>query len=184
MITWKFEKTSFDFQDFVKAMFAHFKKVGGKEMTPADFIWRENADVEAPEHPESVTWKSLLEELENGQQIFFPFSEPNVGNPVRCADGNKVKLPESGDDDNDSDEEFCYGETDVVGVLVTLTKSRFEFCPAIYYMGDLTSAPSMEKCPVGQFEDIIAAFLKVFKKEKQMAADGTKPEIRKKDHRL
>lgn len=181
MTTWKFEKASFDFQGFVKTMFAYFKKIGSKEMTPADFIWRENADVEPPEHPETVTWKDLLAELENGQQIFFPFSEPNTGEPVRCADGTRVKLPEPGSGEDDSDEEFSYDATEVVGFLVTLTKSRFEFCPTMYFMGTAAShSPFMEKRPVGLFEEKIADYLSGFKKEKQVAADGVKPEIRKK----
>jgi len=175
MITWKFDKAGFDFQDFVRSMLAHFKKVATTDMTLADFIWRENDNVAKHGNPENPTWKDLLAELEYGQQMFFPFAEPNEGKPVRCADGNRVELPAAG-----STAGFTYDENEVVGFAVTLTRSRFEFQPALYFIGnDSGRVPSMERRPVGFFEDRIADFLNSFKREKIMAAEGSKPETRK-----
>lgn len=178
MIIWKFDKASFDFQGFIKSMMAHFKRIATTDLTLADFIWRENTKVATPEYSETPTWKDLLAELEEGQQLFFPFAEPNEGKPVRCADGNRVELAAPG-----SGTTFSYDANEVVGFAVTLTRTRFEFQPALYFIGnDAGRAPSMDKRPVGLFEDRIADFLNSFKKEKSLAADGSKPETRTRKH--
>ncbi|HNX77149.1 MAG TPA: hypothetical protein PKM56_15820 [Candidatus Rifleibacterium sp.] len=175
MITWKFDKPAFDFQEFVRSMLTHFKRIATTDMTVSDFIWRENANVARRGNPENPTWKDLLAELEDGQQLFFPFAEPNEGKPVRCADGSRVQLAPPG-----STPEFTYDANEVVGFALTMTRSRFEFQPACYFIGnDAGRLPSMEKLPVGLFEDKIAAFLNGFKKEKVMDAEDSRPETRK-----
>lgn len=175
MITWKFDKAGFDFQDFVKSMLAHYKRVATTDMTLSDFIWRENDNIPKHGNPENPTWKDLLAELEDGQQFFFPFAEPNEGKPVRCADGSRIDLtaqaPATG---------FTYNEDEVVGFAVILTRSRFEFQPALYFIGNESGRlPAMEKRQLGFFEDKIADFLNGFKKEKSMAAEDSRPETRK-----
>ena len=175
MITWKFDKAGFDFQDFVKSMLAHFKRIATTDMVLSDYIWREKDNVARRGNPEAPTWKDLLAELEDGQQLFFPFAEPNEGRPVRCADGSRVQLASY-----PSETDFTYDENEVVGFAVTLTRTRFEFQPALYFIGNESDrVPSMEKLPVGLFEDKIADFLNAFKREKSMAAEDTRPETRK-----
>jgi len=175
MITWKYEKADFDFQDFVKSMLAHFKRIATTDMVLSDYIWREKDNIAKRGNPEAPTWKDLLAELEDGQQLFFPFAEPNEGKPVRCADGTRVQLQTS-----TSATDFTYDENEVVGFAVTLTRTRYEFHPALYFIGNESDrVTSMEKRPVGIFEDKIADFLNSFKREKSMAAGESKPETRK-----
>jgi hypothetical protein len=123
----------------------------------------------------------LLNEMkEFGAVLFFPFSESNIGEPIKCADGNQYIVPADCEDDCDNTElecsecsrqherDFCMGDTDCVGYLVSLKEGIITIDSAMYYSGSCTFPPSSdlkEDCYI--FDQPMTEFLNRFRKEKE-----------------
>jgi hypothetical protein len=104
-----------------------------------------------------------MSELVKGDKLFFfGFSDPDVGEPIRCADGKAYKYKYDGDSDF-----RLGGETDVVGYLVQVKNGMVTIKSAIHSFGGCPVPPAFVQivpdCDV--FETPITTFLKKFVKK-------------------
>jgi hypothetical protein len=86
---------------------------------------------------------NFLGELSEGQSLFFPFSWTNVGEPIKCADGESYEIDEDG--------EFGLTEVDCVGFRVQLDSGSFAIQTAVSTGGGHSESPCVvieEDCDV------------------------------------
>ncbi len=121
----------FHFDKFIAASLRFNKKIGSSEIHPSAYISKVASNGEAPEEAPETGWGGFNEDLKAGKALFFPFAGPNTGEKMDCADGKKLSV-------DDEVDEFTFGDSDVVGLFVTLQKGSYKINPAVYCMMGMT----------------------------------------------
>lgn len=101
----------------------------------------ENGDVAELEADE-VNQDSIKELLFQGEILFLPFSDINVGEPVPCVDGNHYLL--SDPDELDQEVAVSIDEVESVGFLVQVEQEMAVICPAVFLGGEYYEIDSAE----------------------------------------
>jgi len=112
--------------------------------------------------------------LEEGRNVFLPFSSGNYGDPIACADGKEYEIPEEDDEDEEENNKekieddyyFSFGDIECLGFLMYRENDvlivRSALLSSGLCMGPGSSVSLVEKC--GVFEkpmiDYINKFIK------------------------
>jgi len=103
---------------------------------------------------------NFSEELEEGWQLFFPFSSSYVGEPIPCAD-NVAREPDEEDDEEDSN--FPLGDVDCIGFLIQKAGNDFIINSAIHAGGGCpVPPPYVDIIDCDLFDEPMKDFLKRF----------------------
>lgn len=143
----------FNLEKFVETTLEFLKGIINPEVDPTCVIDVHDSEKDVPEVDVTERRDVINEMKEFGAILFFPFSEPNVGDPIKCADGNEYILPTDCADDCDNpesecsdevDDNFCMGDTDNVGYLVGVRGGVLTIDSAMYYSGSCTFPSSSD----------------------------------------
>jgi hypothetical protein len=176
----KITAEDFDLEKFVETSIEFLKTMVDPQFDPTVAIDIHDTEKEVPEVDNTVRRDLIKEMKEFGAVLFFPFSENNMGEPIKCADGNEYILPKDCADDcghpdldcskcpeqherDEVNEDFCMGDTDCVGYLVSLREVIITIDSAMYYSGSCTfpsSSDLQEDCYI--FDEPMYEFAKSF----------------------
>jgi hypothetical protein len=135
------EKNSFDFDRFVDSFFEFLNDIYG--IDPACLIQNVKSpcmtDKESCEKLQKRSAKDLLIELENDEQLYFPFTQAKISadsNQIKSIDGTKYTI--------NTELEQILNEYDTVGYIVSSQDSKFIFKSGIHKVSspNSTNVPS------------------------------------------
>jgi hypothetical protein len=149
-------REEFDFECFLKETSAFLLTEMDEEVLQWAIV-KVDQPGQIPQDGPGRTPHDLMQVLESGTLLFFPFSSSNPEDePVPCADGESYLLEGEGFP--------IIGDVDCVGVLVQLTDSGFTFESAIHAGGGNPPPPSVELDPLEPLAIAMEAFLNRFVK--------------------
>jgi len=145
----------FNMDGFTKAILEFLGEEVSPEVHPSWAIVRVAAPGGIPEYGPEEGRSNFMEELEAGHLLFFSFSSSNMGEPIRCADGQYREIDEESD--------FCIGQTDCVGFLFQLKEGVLYINSAVDAGGACVAPPpsvDIQGCDV--FDAGMEAFIDSF----------------------
>ncbi len=83
-----------------------------------------------------ITPQECAEKLRNGEMLYFPFSDFNIGVPVACADGGAYDLPVVEEDE--SEMAFCATELESLGYIIQMNAEQVTVHAAVLVGGELS----------------------------------------------
>lgn len=146
-----FEK--FMFNEFVEKMFEFACEIMESSYA-VPWVYKVG---DIPEYDEEKDERDYVTELkEEGKQLYFAFSNINIGDPINCADGKEYEI--------DEESRFCLGDTDTVGYLLKYHDGELIINSAVNAGGACVAPPpsiDLEKdCDV--FDKPMEKFIKKF----------------------
>ena len=106
------EKTKFLFDKFSEEILAFLRKQGLDY--PSNFVvTRSDAEIKEGEH-----LRNFMKELEEGEELYFPFTTEGCSEPIKSADGTKYVS-------KDGEYVGGLGEIETAGYLISLEDGRF-----------------------------------------------------------
>ena len=151
----KVATNDFDLEGFTNAVLSFLGGEVSPDVHPSYAIVKVDAPGGVPEFGPEEGRSNFMEEFEARHLLFFPFSSSNVGEPVRCADGQSREL----NDDSD----FIIGDVDCVGFLFQLKEGVLYIDSAVHAGGACVAPPpsiDIENCNV--FDAGMEAFIDRF----------------------
>jgi len=126
----------FQFEQFASDILKFLARRGYEDIDPSSAIARTKSLDDIPEFGSESGRDNFLEELNQGYYLFFPFSDSDVGEPIRCADGEEYEIDEESD--------FSLGEVACVGFLLKIEGDRIRINSAVHDCGGCPLPPSVE----------------------------------------
>jgi hypothetical protein len=141
------EKNSFDFNSFVESIYKFINDIYG--IDPAILIQNVEhpcmTDKEAGKNLQKRKAGDLLEELENGKNLYFPFTQAKITSEsdfIKSVDGTKYDLK--------NNLESLFEGYDTIGYIVSLQDSKFNLKSGIHKV----ITKSNEASPIEKINEI------------------------------
>lgn len=149
-------REEFDFESFVNATTAFLLTEMDEEVLQWAIVKVEQPG-QIPQDGPGRAPHDLVQVLESGKLLFFPFSSSNPDDElVPCADGQSHLLEGEGFP--------IIGDVDCVGFLAQLTDSGFAFESAIHAGGGNPPPPGIDLDPLEPLAEAMKVFLNRFVK--------------------
>jgi hypothetical protein len=160
------EKNSFDFDGFVDKIYGFINDIYG--IDPAILIQNVEkpcmTDKEASKNLQNRDSKDLLKEMENGTDLYFPFTQARV-----TSDSNLIKSVDGTEYEMDSNLEKIFQDYDTIGYIVTIQDSNMIFKSGIHKVIIQSNSPTpleeideIQRDDFEQFCSKMDSFLKEF----------------------
>jgi hypothetical protein len=141
------EKNSFDFDGFVDKIYGFINDIYG--IDPAILIQNvENpcmTDKEASKNLQNRSSEDLLKEMENGNDLYFPFTQAKV-----TSESNFIKSVDGTEYERDNNLEKIFQDYDTIGYIVSLQDSNMIFKSGIHKVIIQNNSPT----PTEEINDI------------------------------
>lgn len=150
----------FDLIGFIEVIF-DFMRI--KEISPETVAYfSEDGDLLELER-DVINQDYIQELLFQGEIIFLPFSDINVGEPIPCADGGQYQISDLGGVDEEV--AVSMNEIESVGFLVQVEQEMVVICPAVFSGGEYQAinVSEMEE-ELKEFNEPMAKFVHGFMK--------------------
>ena len=147
MIKLIFDTNRFQLELFLQSM-ADFYDL--QQLTEAAIVQFFGYD-EPSEWISSITPQECAEKLRNGEMLYFPFSDINIGAPVACADGRSYDLPIIEEDETEM--AFCASEIESIGYIIQMGADHVMVHAAALISGELLlieDTPIIEDNPLAE----------------------------------
>jgi len=163
------EKNSFDFDGFVEKIFGFINDIYG--IDPAILIQNVEkpcmTDKEASKNLQNRDSKDLLREMENGNDLYFPFTQAKV-----TSDSNFIKSVDGTEYEMDNILEKIFQDYDTIGYIVSFQDSNMIFEYGIHKVIIQSNSPTpteqinfIQRDDFEQFCSKMDSFLKEFIKK-------------------
>lgn len=154
------DSKKFKLNDFISAIEAFASDIScGQDPRALICVLEENGT--APGFGEVELNRSIIDDINKGKTVFFPFSGPGCDEYIDCADGTRIAFEEV-DEDGCEIIESPLGETDTAGVSLHKNGDKITVKSGIFYGGSCMCPPSFEVEETDEFDQKINNFITKF----------------------
>lgn len=158
---------NFDLKSFIGSSSAFIREQGTGNPAPVTAIPVVEKDGTTPNLYEHAAGRVLHDEiLEDKKSVFFPFSNPNTGDSMMCADGRSYNIPKPGVHTSQNDAGLTISPSETVGYVVKTAGDQLSFNFAVQHLGGGGSQAYVDTSKdVGLLENPMKEYLDSFKLE-------------------
>ncbi len=151
----------FKLNDFISAIESFASDISGGQ-DPRALICVVEANGNSREFGEVELERSIIDDINKGKTVFFPFSGPGCDEYIDCADGTRIILEKEVDEDGCVIIESPLGETDTAGITLQKNGDKITIKSGIFYGGGCMCPPSFEVEETEEFDQKIHDFITKF----------------------